>query len=104
MQRYFLTTEDTAPLPFRDADELFSALEAVFWYRMEYGLEYAVLARRSIAYVDPSEYSMCSLDTQRLVENYLDVYYGYAGDTRVENYYPLFDDVVEWIDEFYGAE
>ena len=55
-------------------------------------------------YIDPEEYSMCSQNSRELAEVLVNYIYWYCCDLRAYNYYPLLDNINEWIVTTYGEQ
>ena len=60
--------------PIRTADDMQEALNDLFWYRVELGLETIYMCRRRLDYMEipPSVFEMCSKETQNLGKLYAD--------------------------------
>ena len=61
-----------------------------------------VRRRLDLWWPDPSEYMNCSIETQKIAETLAYYRTSASGDVRTANYYPLLDDIVDWMDDFYG--
>lgn len=91
---------------FVEAKDFSNPIYSLVFWRGEYGLESLIAFRRNlrIAYTSPSEYSMCSPDTQNLAQILVDYRMTYCCDDRVYNFYPLLDRIIAWMDTFYGTK
>ena len=82
-------------------NEMSAAIETLFWWRMQYGLEHALA-------IDPmffpeSQYEMCSKNTKNLAAIYIQYMMSNCCDARPKNYYPLLDRLNSWMDESKGG-
>ena len=81
------------------------AMAVLFRFRANIGLESEIAFRRRvlrIAGIPESEYAMCSSETKALGDRIVEVYYANVGDTRPANYYPMLDNLNEWMEETYS--
>ena len=99
------TRAPTAP-PLRTIDQVEDAIYTLYWYRVEWQLEWPIMYRRRELmpmYIDPAEYSICSENTQVLAEILTNYMTYLCCDERAINYYPMLDNLVQWMDDTYGA-
>ena len=77
------------------------AIAVLFRFRANNGLESEIAFRRvlKIAGIPPSKFAMCSKETVKLGDSLLEIYYDNVGDTRPYNYYPMLDNIIEWMDD-----
>ena len=89
----------------RDIDAVKSAVYSLFWFRADLCLEDAIAFRRRLdqPWFPPEEYETCSMDTQVLAQIYIYYIQDNCCNDQIENYYPMLDNIVEWMDETYGA-
>ena len=55
----------------------------------------------SFSSISHDEYQMCSEPTKQQAEILVDLYNAGLNDTRTRYYYPLIDNLIEWIDTKY---
>ena len=84
----------------RTLDQMSDAIDALFRYRADAGLEAEAMARRrlSILWIDPEEYAMCSENTQALGDIYVQ-FMGDSGDLRALNYAGMLNSLITWLEE-----
>ena len=87
---------------FTTIDQMKKAMIALYDLRASGCLEFDIE-------IDPywypqSDYAMCSADTQTQAAILTTYIIDNCCDERVEEYYPLLDNVVEWMDTEYGSE
>ena len=77
--------------------------ELVVW-RAGWGLETMIEFRRRLdmPYYPPSEYRMCSSNTQDLAEILTNYVSFNCCDDRPDNFYPLLNRIIAWMDTEYG--
>ena len=81
------------------------AVDVIFRYRADAGLEAEAVARRrlDILYIPEEEYSMCSPNTQTLGDIYVE-YMWLSGDLRAMNYEGMINSLITWLEETYATE
>ena len=91
-------------LPLRTVEQMNDAVNTLYWWRADYGLEHPVMFRRQLSrmYLPPEAYGMCSAATRPLGDIFVDFIYGNCCDSRPMNYYPMLDRLVDWMDSTYG--
>ena len=74
-------------------------MAVLFKFRANNGLESEIMFK--IASIPDSEFAMCSRGTVKQGKAYQEIYYANVGDTRPFNYYPMLDNLAEWIQKTY---
>ena len=100
--------EDSFVEPLRSVAMMDKAIYALFWWRFDWNLEEALMFRRRrqliVFYQPEEEYEMCSEPTKEMAFTLIDYAAGRNVDSRSQNYYPLLDRIVEWMDLQYSEE
>ena len=67
-------------------------------------MELAIAFRElAMMYLPPEAFAMCSEQTQNLGNIFINYIYSNCCDDRPENFYPLLDRIVDWMDLIYGG-
>ena len=96
---------DVEQVPLDSVVIMRKALAALYWYRVDLGLEIPVMYRRelSIYYPPPELYFMCSEWTQLLASIYVDDFMmQYCCNADYINYPEMIVDLTEWADKIYS--
>ena len=92
--------------PIRNSDELDSAMYILYQFRYFHGLEDRYhWGRRmllSFEFIEAEDYAMCSENTRELAAILASLVNSGMQDWRDQYYYPLLDNMVEWLDQTYG--
>ena len=100
--------EYNAP-PLTTLAEVENAIRILYEFRRLEGLEQEITFPVADYYWDDGDrglygipddtFEMCSVNTQRLGLIYLQFYYKFVGDTRSLNWYPLLNNIIDWMME-----
>ena len=86
--------------PFYTVKQIKKAFKRLFKWRIDNLLELTIASRRlSIEMPDESEYGTCSVETKKIAQKLLRYSKQALSDLEVKNYYPLLDDICDWLDE-----
>ena len=87
----------------RSVEEMRNAMQTLYWYRVDLGLEYPVMF--DMLYIDPSEYMMCSVNTQELGRIYTQDYMSsYCCNESYINLPPMIENLNKWMQKTYSRK
>ena len=99
---YFVTADGATPVYLRDIDQVSEAMDALYKYRTEVGLESGWTTEADLGFLEDQDYSECSNNTQELVEIYLKFINEDGTDHTFEDQESMLESLTNWMDVFYS--